>query len=191
VNFSDLIQSVVRDTLGPSLGSFRPEVAISITILVLLLQRTFLPKWKSGAFYIMLAGLAAAIYFVIPWQGWNAGVASAETFTGMLVSDSFSVGLRSLLYLFTLLFTLFTQISGVPKREDAAEFYVLILGALVGMSLMVAANHLIVVLVGMEMASLPCYVLAGWQRNRRTHSAGLLPELADLCRRSAATRHLD
>jgi NADH-quinone oxidoreductase subunit N len=48
------------------------------------------------------------------------------------------------------------------------------LGALLGMSLMVSANHLIVVLVGMEMASLPCYVLAGWQRNNRFSSEAAL-----------------
>ena len=82
--------------------------------------------------------------------------------------------MRTLIYLFALLFTLFTQISGLPKREDAAEFYVLVLGALLGMSLMVSANHLIVVLVGMEMASLPCYVLAGWRRNRRASSEAAL-----------------
>ena len=149
-------------------------MAISLTILVILLQRTFLPAWKSGAFYLMLLGLGAAYWFVCPGLGSANFVSRSETFTGMLISDSFSVGLRTLLYLFTLLFALFTQISGLPKREDAAEFYVLVLGSLLGMSLMVAANHLIVVLVGMEMASLPCYVLAGWQRNRRFSSEAAL-----------------
>jgi NADH-quinone oxidoreductase subunit N len=174
VNFSDLIQSVIRDTVGPSFSAFRPEVAISITILVILLQRTFLPAWKSGALYLMLAGLAAALWFVLPWSGSGVGVTHTATFTGMLVADSFSIGLRFLIYLFTLLFVLFTQVSGLPKREDAAEFYVMICGALLGMSLMVSANHLIVALVGMEMASLPCYVLAGWQRNRRESSEAAL-----------------
>jgi len=137
VNFSTLLQSVIHDTLGPSLSAFRPEVAISITILVLLLQRTFLPAWKSGAFYLMLLGLGAALYFVCPWFGPVSAVSRSEIFTGMLISDSFSVGLRTILYLFALLFTLFTQVSGLPKREDATEFYVLILGALLGMSLMI------------------------------------------------------
>lgn len=174
MNFTELIKNVLNDTLGPSLAAFRPEVAISITILVLLLQCAFLPMWKSGTFYLTLLGLGAAIYFVYPWHGWTENVSHATTFTGMLLSDGFSVGLRSLLYLFALLFTLFTQVSGIPKREDAAEFNVLILGSLVGMSLMVAANHLIVLLVGMEMASLPCYVLAGWRRNLRPSSEAAL-----------------
>jgi NADH-quinone oxidoreductase subunit N len=164
----------MRDTLGPSFMAFRPEVAISVTILVILLQRTFLSAWKSGAFYLTLLGLGAAIWFVCSWQGTPKDFVDSSFFTGMIVPDSFSIGLRTLIYLFTLLFILFTQISGVPKRDDAAEFYVLVLGSLLGMSLMVSANHLIVVLVGMEMASLPCYVLAGWQRNQRFSSEAAL-----------------
>ncbi len=174
MNFSDLLQSVIRDTLGPSLSAFRPEVAISVTILVILLQRTFLPAWKSGAFYLVLPGLGTALWLLGTWHGSVGEFAGSKFFTGMIVPDSFSIGLRMMLYFFALLFILFTQVSGLPKREDAAEFYVLILGALLGMSLMVAANHLIVVLVGMEMASLPCYVLAGWQRNRRASSEAAL-----------------
>jgi NADH-quinone oxidoreductase subunit N len=150
VNFSQLIQEVVRDSTGPLLDSFRPELAIVVVILVLLLQRTFFSAWKSGAFWLTLAGVAAGLFFASNGLGSMEGKKAVETFTGMLVSDSFSAGLRTILYLFTLLFVLFTQISGMPKREDATEFYVLILGALLGMSLMVAANHLIVVLVGME-----------------------------------------
>ena len=170
----------MHDTLGRSLAAFRPEVALVIAILAILLVRTILPAWKSGAFYLTLAGLLLAIGFVVPWDtlfsslGFAGGNSRTEIFTGLMVSDSFSVALRAILYLFTLLFVLFTQVSGVPKREDAAEFYVLVLGALVGMSLMVAANHLIVILVGMEMASLPCYVLAGWQRNRTQSSEAAL-----------------
>jgi NADH-quinone oxidoreductase subunit N len=174
VNFSQLIEEVVRDSTGPLMDSFRPEVAIVVVILALLIQRTFFSAWKSGAFWLTLAGVASGLYFASNGLGSMEGRKAAETFSGMLVSDSFSAGLRTILYLFTLLFVLFTQISGVPKRDDATEFFVLILGALLGMSLMVAANHLIVVLVGMEMASLPCYVLAGWQRNNRFGSEAAL-----------------
>ena len=54
------------------------------------------------------------------------------------------------------------------------EFYVLMLGALVGMCLMISANHVLMVLLGVEMASVPCYVLAGMQRNRPKSSEAAL-----------------
>jgi NADH-quinone oxidoreductase subunit N len=174
VNFSELVQSVVRDTIGPSLWAFRPELAIIVTILVILLQRTFVPAWKSGAWFFTLAGLAATLWLVCQWQGAPKDFEESRFFTGMVTPDSFSIGLRFLIYLFALLFVLFTQVSGLPKTDDSAEFYVMICGSLLGMSLMVSANHLIVALVGMEMASLPCYVLAGWQRNRRASSEAAL-----------------
>ena len=54
------------------------------------------------------------------------------------------------------------------------EFYVLMLGALLGMCLMISANHVVMVLLGVEMASVPCYVLAGMQRNRSQSSEAAL-----------------
>jgi NADH-quinone oxidoreductase subunit N len=180
VNFPNLLQNVFDDCV-PSLAAFGPELAISATILVILLQRTFLAKWKSGAYVLMLVGLVAAFALATPWRllfpqffSAESPVGSQTIFTGLLVADGFSAALRSLLYLFALLFTLFSQLAGMQRQEDDADFYTLVLGALLGMSLMTAANHLIVVLVGMEMASLPCYVLAGWRRNRRESSEAAL-----------------
>ena len=96
-------------------------------------------------------------------------------FTGTLVSDSFTVVLRGLLLLFAILFTTFTQIAGVAdRRDDMTEFYVLMLGALLGMCLMISANHILIVMLGVEMASVPCYVLAGMQRNRPKSSEAAL-----------------
>ena len=54
------------------------------------------------------------------------------------------------------------------------EFYVLVLGALVGMCLMISANHVLIVLLGVEMASVPCYVLAGYKRRQSTGSEAAL-----------------
>ena len=117
-----------------------------------------------------MLGLVVAISFT--WtQGYrdeaaSAGGALPGIFTGMLLADSFTVVLRFLLLLFAILFTTFTQMTRVADQDDMTEFYVLMLGALVGMCLMISANHILTVLLGVEMASVPCYVLAGMQRNR-------------------------
>src|SRR5207247_4005759 len=55
-----------------------------------------------------------------------------------------------------------------------ADFYCLLLGATVGMSLMASANHLLMVYVGVEMASLPSYALAGFLKGRRQSSEAAL-----------------
>ena len=82
--------------------------------------------------------------------------------------------MRSLLMFFAVLFVAFTRVSGVPNDDDATEFYVMILGATIGLCIMVAANHVLMVFLGIEMASVPCYVLAGILRHRRTSSEAAL-----------------
>ncbi len=186
MKFDELLQSVVRDTVDAagSLGAFRPELALCATIIAALLVKIALPRWKTSGFYITVLGLFAAIVLAFPWNwvmqsapfsfpaNWlsaatTVGIPPGESiFTGMLVSDSFSVGMRGLLLLFAILFTTFTQMAGVSDQDDMTEFYVLMLGALLGMCLMISANHVLTVMLGVEMASVPCYVLAGMQRHR-------------------------
>ena len=79
-----------------------------------------------------------------------------------------------MLLLFAILFTTFTQMAGASDQDDLTEFYVLMLGALLGMCLMISANHVLIVLLGVEMASVPCYVLAGMQRHRAGSSEAAL-----------------
>ena len=73
-----------------------------------------------------------------------------------------------------MLFVTFTRVSGVPNDDDATEFYVMILGATIGLCIMVSANHVLMVFLGIEMASVPCYVLAGILRHRRASSEAAL-----------------
>ena len=76
-------------------------------------------------------------------------------------------------------------------EDDMTEFYVLMLGALVGMCLMISANHMLIVMLGVEMASVPCYVLAGMKRQPAQEQRGR-PEIRRLRRRHGgrdALRH--
>jgi NADH-quinone oxidoreductase subunit N len=169
VSFYQLTQSVLDDTLGPSLTAFRPELVLCATIVLLLLARMFTSERSTSPFYITVLGTIAALWFAAPWHYLtDAGQAAlGPIFTGLLVFDTFSVFMRGLLLFFVLLFATFTQISGIPEREEATEFYVLILGATLGMCLMISANHMLMVFLGVEMASVPSYALAGFLRHRR------------------------
>jgi len=174
MNFIELVKNLFDEkanpgqTLWASLAAFTPEIILCATIVAILLMRMIFPSWKTLSYYLMLLGVGAALCFAMPWNWIPAAVSPAKPlFSGLLVFDGFSIFMRGLILIFVLLFTTFTQISRMPDQEDAAEFYVLILGAAVGMSLMISANHLITILIGMEMASLPSYVLAGFLRNRR------------------------
>jgi len=176
VSLYQLTDRMLADTVGTSLWAFRPELVLCAAIVLLLLVRMIAPGWRNGAFFVMLLGSLAALYFAAPWRYLAPGEHEqfGPIFTGMLVFDRFAVYMRALLLLFAFLFTLLTRASGNPHRGTATEFYVLILGALLGMCLMVSANHMLIVLLGIEMASVPSYVLAGMLKHRRESSEAAL-----------------
>jgi NADH-quinone oxidoreductase subunit N len=175
VGFSELIQTLMSNT-GDSLQLFRPELVLCATILVMLLLRVFRGLEKIDAFWIALIGSAIGLWFSAPWQQLDsiAKVQQSELFTGMLVYDAFSIYFRAILLLFAVLFVIFTKLSGIPDREDAPDFYTLVLGATVGMCLMATANHLVIIFLGVEMASVPSYALAGMLKGRPRSSEAAL-----------------
>src|SRR5205814_4843085 len=99
---------------------------------------------------------------------------SMTLFGGMLVFDNFTVFLKMFLYGFVTLVVALTLVSGIPDKEDSADFYVLLFGSTIGMSIMASANHLLMVFIGVEMASLPSYALAGFLKGRRQSSEAAL-----------------
>jgi len=184
VNFVELIQNLVRDTVDVSLPSFLPELILVATIVAMLLLRVLSWNRASGAAaqflsaWLPLAGAVIALVATTPWF-YLSGQASdpnlgSEIFTGMLVHDAFTIYFRALLLLFVVLFVIFTQLSGIPDREDAADFYTLVLGGTIGMCLMASANHLLIVFLAVEMASVPSYALAGMLKGRRQSSEAAL-----------------
>jgi NADH-quinone oxidoreductase subunit N len=175
VNLSQLIQSLTSDTAN-SLNLFRPELALCVTIIVMLLMRVFRGLKSIDSFWIALIGAAVGLWYSAPWQQLDsiATLRRTELFTGMLVYDSFSIYFRSILLLFAVLFVIFTKLSGMPDREDAPDFYTLVLGGTIGMCLMATANHLVIIFLGVEMASVPSYALAGILKGRPRSSEAAL-----------------
>jgi NADH-quinone oxidoreductase subunit N len=176
VNFQSIFNNLLRNTTDVSLPAFRPELVLCGTIVLMLLVRVFNLGRREDAFFIALLGSALALYFSAPWIHLEQGsiVASQELFTGLLVYDPLAVYFRALLLFFAVLFVVFTRISGIPDREDGPDFYTLVLGGTLGMCLMTTANHLVMVFLAVEMASVPSYALAGMLKGRRQSSEAAL-----------------
>ena len=189
MNFVELVDSFVRQTREISLPSFLPELILTGTIVAMLLVRIL--SWNAAsqrvaqvlAAWLPLIGAALALAATTPWFYLSASPPAdlpnlanvgQELFGGMLIYDPLTIYFRSLLLVFVVLFVIFTQLSGIPDREDAADFYTLILGSTIGMCLMASANHLLIVFLGVEMASVPSYALAGMLKGRRKASEAAL-----------------
>lgn len=176
MELDQLVNDSILDTRASLWPAFAPEVMLCATILVILLVRMF--RWGSTfhTFFLTLVGALVALYYAYPTQyvGFGPETVRYELFTGMLVYDTFAVYVRALLIFFTVLFAIFTRLSGIPDREDSADFYSLVLGATVGMCLMASANHLLIVFLAVEMASVPSYALVAMLKGRRESSEAAL-----------------
>lgn len=172
MNFHDLVSNLIDNTRDVSVPRFMAELTLCGTIVVMLLARMIRPLRAIGSWVIALIGSAVALYLTAQWS--NGEISRVEIFTGMLVYDGFTVFIRSMLLIFVILFIIFTKLSGIPDREDGADIYTLVLGATVGMCLMASANHLLMVFLGVEMASVPSYALAATLKGRRVSSEAAL-----------------
>jgi len=178
VNLHENIEVLLHDTLDVSIPLFAPELILCATIVLMLLIRVFNLRWllvagpPVSAFWIALAGSVVAFLTTVPTIGTE--VARSEMFTGLLVYDGMTVFFRAVLLLFAWLFVIFTRFSGVVDREGTADFYCLVLGSTLGMCIMVSANHMLMVFLGVEMASVPSYVLAGMLKRCRKSSEAAL-----------------
>jgi NADH-quinone oxidoreductase subunit N len=166
----DLIHSLTADSVRSAAG-FEGELALCVTIVLLLLLRIPRVTSRIDSFFVMLIGSSVALYLAGPWQTLEH---PSELFTGLLVYDTFTVYFRTLLLFFAVLFAIFTKISGIPDRDAAPDVYVLVLGATLGMCIMASANNVLMIFLGVEMASVPSYALAGLLKGRRQSSEAAL-----------------
>lgn len=160
--------------LSGDLLMFLPEVIVVTAIVVLLLLRMFrgFDRVQLGwcALILTLLALAASA------SAWleSKPTDSIPIFAGMLVYDSLTNYMRVLLLSATALTILLTLQTGIPDREDSADFHVLLLGGTLGMLLMSSSYHLLMAYIAVEMASLPSYALAGFLKGRRESSEAAL-----------------
>lgn len=161
----------LRDRLFTDVGGFAPELILCAGLVLLLFLRLFsgVDRVHMGSISLLISVLALGAS-LNQWQARS----SSELFSRMLVYDNFTIFLRMFLCGFATLVVCLSMLTRIPDREDSADFYCLLLGATVGMCIMASANHLLMVYIGVEMASLPSYALAGFLKGRRKSSEASL-----------------
>lgn len=167
----------LQSTIGTNLIVFAPELFVCGGIVALLIAR-LIPMFDRShlgavAIVILAAALCALIDQVVHIER-GSGFFPGPYFDGMLVSDAFAAYVRCLILSAALLAAILAQLTGIPDAADSADFHTLLLGGTLGMLLMASANHLLIFFIGVEMASLPSYALAGFLKGKRTGSEASL-----------------
>jgi NADH-quinone oxidoreductase subunit N len=171
-----LVVRLLDETSKTSVGLFVPELVLSGTIVVMLLCRILPIVWRVPAQWIALLGAFAAFSWTLCQFDRLVGgeLAATPIFTGLLMFDQFATFFRMFLCLFLILTITLTVLSGIPDREDGPDFYTLLIGATLGMMIMASANHLLMLFLGVEMASVPSYAMVGFLKGRRQSSEAAL-----------------
>lgn len=148
-----------------------PEIIVALGALVLLLVGAFQDD-KNGARLIWVLSIlvmATAAFFLIKDWGINAS----------LFNDSFVVNdftrLMKVMVLIAAILTIYMSLTNLIETGNfKPEFMVLMLFAILGMMMMISANDLIAMYLGLEVQSLSLYVMAAFRRdNVRSSESGM------------------
>ncbi len=162
----------------PNLIPALPEIFMASAAMALLMLGVFQRKGagKDGAHrrirlvsYLSVFTLFFAFLLVV-----TVSAGTMTTFNNMFIIDYFAAFFKILVLIASAMTIIIAQ--SYLERQGASrfEFSVLILFATIGMMMMISANDLISLYLGLEMQSLSLYVLASFQRDdARSTEAGL------------------
>lgn len=183
---TDAIYNDLQRRLTDDAVAFFPELILCGGIVLLLLLRMFPGREKRSsavvALMFTLLALGAAVGQWHPISLWDPRAggtprnpsAGMDLFGGMLVFDNFAIFLKIFLLAFQMVVIVLTMLTRMPNKTDSADFFTLLFGATLGMILMGESNHLLMVFIAIEMASIPSYAMAGFLKGHRPSSEAAL-----------------
>jgi len=133
-----------------------PEIILLITGTLLL----FVPceSWRNKT-VPLIASIGVILQGLAGFCMWGKGITG---FDGLIARDNVSFLFQGMIGTATLVAIIFSHYYLRQNKRCSGEYYSLIIYALVGMDIMVAATDLVVIFLGMEILSLSMYVLVGF-----------------------------
>ena len=153
------------------LGAVLPEVALALMAMLLLMEGVFSKRVTPAAIRWGAIAAFAAVGLMVAWK---SGTGSIVAFGGAFVADPFARFMKVLALTGSGVTLAMSGKYLVRTRMDSNEYPVLIVLATLGMMLMISANDLISLYLGIELQSLALYVVAAINRdNVKASEAGL------------------
>jgi len=148
-----------------------PEIVLAVFAMLALIGAVYTGKDKVAPLVTMLAG---GLYIVLAaWIGMN-GSGSTEAFGGTFIDDAFSRFAKVAILLSAAAVLLMSQDYMSRRGLLRFEYPVLVTLAVVGMMVMVSADDLMMLYMGLELQSLALYVVAALRRDSvKSTEAGL------------------
>ncbi len=137
-----------------------PALSLAIGACLLFLIDAFVPKERKGiTAWLSIIGVLVSLVLTF------AGFAQRTTaFNGMFIGDAFTA-LINIVALVTALISILVAYDYLKRTKiERGEYYPLLLVSVAGAMFMGSAGDLVVVFVGIELLSIPLYILAGFRR---------------------------
>ncbi len=146
-----------------SLFAAIPEIFMAAMIVVILLLDAFIADNKKhlNTLFTLLAligGYILQVYVFIPGQIQHA-------FGNMFILDSLAEGMKLFTYILAIVTVIYIKHYISDKKIMKGEFYAIFLFAILGMQVMISANNLLILYVGLELLSLALYGLVALNRD--------------------------
>ena len=155
-----------------SLAYFRPEMALTLGTLVLLVLDA---AWRNTRGRVVRLACAALLVFLLSGLLLLAQPAGKSTlFNGMIASDGFATFFKWLFLAAGAMTVLTASLGRDLAPERLGEFFALLVAVVLGLFLMASATDLLMMYLAIELVSMTSYVLAGFKKgDRRATEAAL------------------
>jgi NADH-quinone oxidoreductase subunit N len=138
---------------------FLPELILTLAGVLIMFMEALRPEGKhtsTGLVAILALVLALPAALMAP---------PGPAFQGMLVIDGMGTFFRTLVVVVGLLVVFSSTDYLRREHQESGEYYALILFSIVGQCVMVTANDLVMIFIGLEISSIASYILAGYLRD--------------------------
>lgn len=147
------------------------EIAVVLLAIFILVFDLFMPnkETRRGLGYMAACGIAGILLYSFTLYGTSAAVIN-----GFFVVDNLAIFFKQVFMVAALLTILFSTDYVERLTVNRGEFYALLLFALLGMMVMVSAQDLITIFIGLELMTIVFYALVGFNlRCEKSSEAGI------------------
>lgn len=145
-----------------------PELLLAVLVLAVITTDLFLPrasKWLLTPLTVAGLVLVGAACVVV----WDI---NETVYAGFYVVDDLGVFLKGATVVIGILSTLFAPSYLAARRIPLGEFHIILLSALLGMFVLASSSDLVTVFLGLELMTMPSYLLTGLHKTDRYSNEG-------------------
>jgi NADH-quinone oxidoreductase subunit N len=151
------------DVYIEGMKAIAPELVLTALCLVVLVVDLVMKGRNSKVIgYLTIAGLAVVGMMLAMRVG-----DEPRTVFGMVEVDSFGTYFKLFTVAAVAVVSIFVLSDRRERKHHIGEYYFLLLGASIGIFFMVSTNHLLLLVLGLELLSLASYSLAGFHKGER------------------------